>query len=73
MEKYICIEDRLGGDFHVGDVQTVDEWREWVKQMDEYEYYSNETKQELDSLKGKELIELIDHLWDITLVKKGIE
>lgn len=67
-DKYVCIEDRQGGEFRVGEIKTILEWKEWAI-YDRKMCGSESTIKTIKSLKLKEIINWIADFWEITIVK----
>lgn len=68
---YICIEDRQGGDWSVGNCQDAQGWKEsalqWADSDEDDELY-NDVKSLDSSNNPDELIEFISDWWGITIV-----
>lgn len=66
--KYECIEDRQGGDFAVGVIANANEWRNIARSWADNDNWSN-AKTLLKNATEQEIINFIDDMWEITLVK----
>lgn len=68
MKKYICIKDLQYGDFAVGNIATIEEWREtalaWAWNDD-----NEELQETLEELKQENIIDFIQEIWQIEIVK----
>lgn len=67
-KKYICIKDLQNGNFGVGYSMTIEEWRgqamEWAENDGD-----SETYEELEKLDTSEVLDYIQEIWEIEIVK----
>lgn len=66
-EKFICINDLQGGEFAVGCVMTIEEWREramfWADSDSNEELFRSVKK-----LPKKEVVDFIQDIWDLKII-----
>lgn len=68
-KKYICIADYQGGEFAVGEVATIEGWREIILEWCSSDAYDDDLITELAALQGVSVIARIADWWDLEIVE----
>lgn len=66
-KKYRVVDDYQGTDFHLGDVKTAREWKEWALSMNDFNEMPEEDKAAFDKLSAVEAVEYIGDMWQIEM------
>ena len=69
MVMYICIEDKDGEGFHVGDVMTAKGWKEWAMSLNDYGEFDDEFKEFFVNSPPEETLDHIMNIWGIEIVE----
>lgn len=78
MKKYKCVDDLQDANFMVGEIKTLEEWKEWIKEMTAHRvediiYYERLNMsieehplfQKVEKLEGKEIIDYIEKTYEL--------
>lgn len=68
MDKYKCVEDLQGGEFAVGNIETIEEWRQTALAWCDSDGNEGLFKT-LESLPESEVIDFIQDMWQIVIEK----
>lgn len=68
MREYICVDDYQNTGFHLGDVMTAEEWREWAMSMNDYDEFDEKLQKEIANLPAEDAVSLIADIWQIEIV-----